>query len=182
MQRERLTSPQILIAFDDPDSGPPRWLSVDALRATTAHSSTPREPGHEILDSVGFGPFHIGPHETLEVVVRVGRGIATYGPAFAHWAALAGSSDAALSQFLIAFVGRWPSRAVFAEEVLDDLGLHPESLCPAWLAPFTAIDFESLATPLLAEVTACEDRTGLYVFDTRYPQRCEFRNSPTRRP
>src|SRR5215468_10906450 len=61
------------------------------IQAMLDASPLARETGHPaeewtILDFEGFGAFQLAEHETLEVVSRIGRGIAAHGLAYAAFA------------------------------------------------------------------------------------------------
>lgn len=120
----------------------------------------------EIHDYDGFGPLFIPPEESLEVVSRLAHGIVAHGEAFAHWAALVGTSDPEeLARFDEAFLGTWDSSRAFAEQLVDDLGAQDaldDGHLP--LAGYVRIDIDALARDLAIESFMSEGTSGVHVF------------------
>ncbi|HVB01977.1 MAG TPA: antirestriction protein ArdA [Acidimicrobiales bacterium] len=141
--------------------------SVQAILRTSP------EPGAEewaIHDYEGFGPLRLEEYESLETISAVAQGIAEYGPAFAHWAALIGTNDnEALARFEDAYLGHWDSMTAYAEEFLDDIGVYRqiEEALPDHLQPYVKIDVEGMARDMEVggQITTSSGDGGVYVFD-----------------
>lgn len=155
-----------------------RWLQVtgdreeleDQVTAVLSSSPTPGAEEWAVFDYEGFGPLHLDEHESLEVISRLGQGITEHGPAFAHYAALVGTTDAdALEHFEDAYLGHYESLVDYADGLLDDLG-YPELLersLPDAMAPYVHLDVEGFARDLelSGSVATSEDGSGVHVFD-----------------
>jgi antirestriction protein len=155
-----------------------RWLDAAVEPEDLAHevenmlAASPTAGAEEwaIFDHEGFGPFPVGEYERLAVVSRVARGIAEHGEAFAHWAALVGTTDPEeLNRFDEAYLGRFDSLESYAEDMLDDLGYLEavERAVPEGLQPYVEVDVAGFARDLelSGEVTARPGSEGVYVFD-----------------
>jgi len=131
------------------------------------------EPGAEewaIHDYEGFGPLRLEEYESLETVSAVALGIAEHGPAFAHWAALVGTSDReALARFEDAYLGHWDSLTAYAEELLDDIGVYRqiEEALPDHLQPYVTIDAEGMGRDMEfgGQITTSVGDDGVFIFD-----------------
>jgi antirestriction protein len=142
------------------------------VQAMLTASPTPRAEEWAIHDYEGFGPLHLEEYESLETVATVARGIAEHGPAFAHYAALVGTSDAEeLARFEDAYLGHAESAAAYAEELWDDLGYRSriEAAVPEYLQPYVSFDVAGFARDLelSGDIATSEGDGGVYVFDPR---------------
>ncbi len=129
------------------------------------------EPGAEewaIHDYEGFGPLHLSEYENLDTIARIADGIATHGPAFAHWAAITGTATEDLDDFDDAYLGHAESIKAYAEELIDDLGYTDliERAIPDHLQSYVKFDVEAFAhdLELSGDVTTSEGDGGVYVF------------------
>lgn len=154
------------------------WLDaatdVDELAAGIKEmldrSPTPGAEEWAIHDYEGFGPLHLGEYENLATISQIAQGIATHGPAFAHWAAHTGTADRdELARFDDVYLGRWSSVESYAEELLDDLGLDDliEAAVPESLQAYVRVDVEGFARDLeySGELATSEGDDGVYLFD-----------------
>lgn len=102
--------------------------------------------------------------------IRAGRGIAEHGAAFAHWAAICGTSDPdELARFDDVYLGHWNSVADYASELLDDLGIEAllEREVPEHLQAYVSVDVDGFARDLeySGDITASDGDHGVYLFD-----------------
>jgi antirestriction protein len=154
------------------------WLSAgveqDELEAGVqtmlAASPTPGAEEFGIFDYEGFGPLRLDEYESLSKVAMIGRGIAEHGSAYAHWAALVGTTDIGESgEFEDAYRGHWESVTAYADDLLDDLGANRmiEQAIPEFLQPYVKVDVEGFARDLElgGDITTSEGDGGVYVFD-----------------
>jgi antirestriction protein len=153
------------------------WLNADVETDTLAHgvrtmlSASPEPVAEEfaIHDYEAFGPLRLDEFETLGSVSRIGRGIAEYGLAFAHWAALVGTDSEALERFEESYRGHYASLAAYVEEVIDDMGVDDDinKAVPEFLAPYVHINVEAFGRDLeqAGDITASPGEGGVYVFD-----------------
>jgi antirestriction protein len=154
------------------------WLDADVEAADLAEgvqnmlarSPEPLAEEYAIHDYEGFGPLRLNEYESLESVSIVAQGIAEYGPAFAHWAALVGTTDTeALSRFDDAYRGHHASVADYGESLLEDMGLRQEleAAVPEFLEPYVRIDVEAFARDLelSGDVTVSPGDGGVYIFE-----------------
>ncbi len=154
------------------------WLDADAdpdeladgIKDMLARSPTPGAEEWAIHDHEGFGPLHLGEYEDIATVSQLGRGIAEHGAAFAHWAAICGTSDPdELARFDDVYLGHWNSVEAYAEELLDDLGIEAllEREVPEHLQPYVSVDVDGFARDLeyLGDITASDGDHGVYLFD-----------------
>lgn len=142
------------------------------VQAMLAASPTPGAEEWAIHDYEGFGPLRLDEYESLETVASVARGIAEHGPAFAHFAALVGTSDSdELARFDDAYLGHAESLTAYAEELLDELGYRSqiEAAVPEHLQPYIRFDIEGFARDLelSGDITTSDGDGGVYVFDPR---------------
>ena len=95
-------------------------------------------------------------------------GIATRGPAFAHWAAIASTATLDLDNFDDAYLGHAESIEAYAEELVDDLGYTDliEREIPESLQAYVRFDIEAFARDLelSGDVTTSEGDDGVYLF------------------
>jgi antirestriction protein len=126
------------------------------------------DPAEEyaIHDYEGFGAYRVDEYENLEDVARIGRGIAEHGPAFAAFAAHLDPAEwYKLDDFDEHYRGQWASRADYAEQLLDDLGIDLENLGPEMLQPYISVDLDAFARDLAYDLIVAEADDGVYVFD-----------------
>ena len=126
------------------------------------------DPAEEyaIHDYQGFGAYRVDEYESLEDVARIGRGIAEHGPAFAAFAAHLDPAEwYKLDDFDEHYRGQWASRADYAEQLLDDLGIDLENLGPEMLQPYISVDLDAFARDLAYDLIVAEADDGVYVFD-----------------
>jgi antirestriction protein len=144
----------------------------EQVEAMLARSPVPGAEEFAIHDYENFGPLRIDENESLDLVSKLARGVAEYGPAFAHWAALVGTADPdELDRFEEAYLGHAESLEAYAEGLLEDLG-YPEMIdrsLPEHLQPYVHIDVEGFARDLelSGEIMTSEGDGGVYVFDQR---------------
>lgn len=127
------------------------------------------DPAEEyaIHDYEGFGAYRVDEYESLEDVASIGRGIAEHGPAFAAFAAHLDPAEwYKLDDFDEHYRGQWASRADYAEQLLDDLGIDLENLGPEMLQPYISVDLDAFARDLAYDLIVAEaDDGGIYIFD-----------------
>jgi antirestriction protein len=155
------------------------WLSAgvgyeelsEGVQAMLAASPSPGAEEWAIHDYEGFGPLRLDEYESLSTVATVATGIAEHGPAYAHWAAYIGTTDAeALSGFEDAYRGHWETVEAYADELLDDLGAnHYIEAIPEFLQPYIKVDVEGFARDLElgGDIWTSDGDGGVYVFDGR---------------
>jgi antirestriction protein len=154
------------------------WLSADAepddlaagISAMLKRSPTPGAEEWAIHDYEGFGPLRLGEYEDLATISEMGHGIAEHGPAFAHWAAICGTSDREeLARFDDVYLGHWESVEAYADELLGDLGIDDliERALPEHLRAYVTVNVEGFARDLeySGDITASEGDNGVYLFD-----------------
>ena len=153
-----------LDADDEPDE------LAEAVQAMLARSPMPGAEEWAIHDYEGFGPLRLGEYEDLATISQIAQGIAGHGPAYAHWAAICGTTDREeLARFDDAYLGAWHSIEDYAEELLDDLGIEDaiERAVPEHLQSYVKVDIGGFARDLeySGDVTSCEGDDGVYLFD-----------------
>ena len=129
----------------------------DAVHGMLARAPTPGAEEFAIHDYENFGPLHLSEYESLETVSRIATGIAEHGPAFAHFAALVGTTDSGeLTGFEDAYLGHFESVQAYAEELLDDLGYEDliDRLLPKHIRAYVHIDVEGFARDLSSRGTS----------------------------
>lgn len=154
------------------------WIDADAepealgndIAAMLVRSPTPGAEEWAIHDHEGFGPLRLGEYEDLDTVSQIGQGIAEHGSAYAHWAAICGTSDREeLARFEDVYLGHWESVEAYAEELLDDLGIDDVIVraVPDHLRAYVKVDVEGFARDLeySGDVTSSEGDDGVYLFD-----------------
>lgn len=136
-----------------------------------AGSTMPGAEEFAIHDYEGFGPLRLSEYESLETVALIARGIAEHGPAFAHWAALVGTSEPdVLNEFEDHYEGHAESVEAYAEQWLEDMGFGSDSdltgRLPASLQPYVRFDVEGFARDLelSGDIMTSEGDNGIYVF------------------
>lgn len=180
-EREPQPEPRIYVAsLSDYNAGRLHgaWLNaaadVDELAADVdamlAKSPTAGAEEWAVHDYEGFGPIHLGEYEDLATISQLAQGIAEHGPAFAHWAALVGTTERdALDRFEDAYLGHYESIEAYAEALFDDLGYQDlvERAIPEHLQPYLRLDVEGFARDLelAGDVTTSEGDGGVYVYD-----------------
>jgi antirestriction protein len=154
------------------------WLSAnvgheelaEGVQAMLAASPTPGAEEYGIFDYDGFGPVRIDEYERLETVTWIGNGISEHGMAYAHWAALVGTSElVGAPDFEDAYRGHWESAAAYAEELLDDIGVKQsiEEAVPDYLQAYVRINVKALARDMEAggEILTSKGDGGVYIFE-----------------
>ena len=141
----------------------------EGVQSMLASSHSPGAEEWAIHDYEGFGPLCLSEYESLSTVAALAEGIAEHGAAFAHWAALVGTSDPdALERFEDAYLGEAESIESYAEELLDDLGVlrQLDDLLPEHLQPYVSFDVAGFAREmeLSGDVVTSEAPEGVYVF------------------
>jgi len=141
----------------------------EGVQSMLASSPSPGAEEWAIHDYEGFGPVCLSEYESLSTVAILARGIAEHGAAFAHWAALVGTSDPGdLERFEDAYLGQAESIEGFAEELLDDLGVlrQLDDVLPEHLQPYVKFDVAGFARDLelSGDVVTSESSEGVYVF------------------
>jgi len=144
----------------------------DQVAAMLARSSEPVAEEWAIHDYEGFGPVRLGEYESLELVSRLGLGIAAHGEAFAALAYVVDNEPEHLAGFEAVYVGQWESLEAYAEDVLDDMGATAELVhIPEWLQPYVALDVAGFARDLEMSgdvLTASANDGGVFVFQGHY--------------
>jgi antirestriction protein len=179
-EKERRERPRIYVAsLSDYNEGRlyGKWIDadqeVDALRKSIdemlAASPSPGAEEWAIHDYDGFGALRLDEYESLEIIAKIGAGIAQHGAAFAAWASHVGTESEELDHFEEAFMGEWESGKAWAEEMLDDLGLLEEikRSLPAHLVPYVRFDYAGYFNDLVAggDIVSVEKLDGgVYVF------------------
>lgn len=141
----------------------------EEVRSMLASSPSPGAEEWAIHDYEGFGPLCLSEYESLSTVATLAGGIAEHGAAFAHWAALVGTTDPdALDRFEDAYLGQAESIESYAEELLDDMGVFRqlEDVLPENLQPYVSFDVAGFARDLelSGDVVTSEAGEGVYVF------------------
>lgn len=137
------------------------------IQAMLANSTEEIAEEWAIHDYEGFGPLRLSEYERIETVARTAAGIAEHGIAFAHWAALVGTSDDELSVFSDHYLGHWPSIEAYAIELIDDFGVQRElDRLSLPFREYIRIDTEALARDLDIEYMTSEDNDGIYIWET----------------
>lgn len=178
-EREPRSQPRIYVAsLSDYNAGRLHGTWLDATGDTEALAAGVNdmlarspEPGAEewaIHDYEGFGPLRLSEYESLDTIARIAGGIADHGPAFAHWAAIAGTATEELDRFDDAYLGHAESIEAYAEALVDDLGYADliERAIPELLQPYVRFDIEAFAhdLELSGDVTTSEGDGGVYLF------------------
>ena len=149
------------------------WINADQdlddinhdVQAMLNRSPKPIAEEWAIHDYEGFGDFHLSEYESLDVVARLGAGIAEHGEAFAAYASLVGTEPDMLEDFEDHYLGTWDSLEEYAENLLDDLGVDTEALGPDTLQPYLRFDLEAFARDLVSELNVSRGRQGVHVFE-----------------
>lgn len=142
------------------------------VRGMLVDSTLPDAEEFAIHDYEGFGPLQLSEYESLETVSVIAKGIAEYGPAFAHWATLVGTREPSdLERFEEQYEGHHESLAAYAEQLLEDLNYLDEldtfeARLPQSLRPYVRLDIEAFALDLLhgGDIMTGEGDGGIYVF------------------
>ncbi len=150
-------------------------MLIAAAKSIVARSRDPLAEEWAIFDYDSFHGWKPGEYEDLTVVVRVARGIAQHGPAFAAWANLHDADPDMLDGFEDAYLGHFASREAWAESVLDDMGTRDE-IDPLLqekvgdLARYVRLDVDAWAQDcwISGDIAVCHDPSGgVWVFDGR---------------
>jgi len=140
--------------------------AVDSMLASSP--STARAEEYAIHDYEGFGHYRVGEYEPVEKVHRIARGIAEHGLAFAAWSANAEVDDD-LDRFEDVFLGSYESATDYAEQLLEDFGLHRiiEQHVPDGLQAYVRVDAEALGRDLVlgGDITVEEHDAGVWIFE-----------------
>ena len=155
-----------------------RWIDAAAqpeelaeqIEAMLTEAPSPRAEEWAIHDYEGFRPLPLSEYEDLATISRVAIGITEHGEAFAHWAAIAGTSDVnELNRFEDTYLGLYDSVEAYAEMVLDDLGYLDavDQAVPEGMQPYVSVDIAGFARDLVlsGDITTSEGSEGMYVFD-----------------
>jgi antirestriction protein len=139
---------------------------VNDMLATSP--TTTRAEEYAIHDHEGFGHYRVGEYEPIEKVHRIARGIAEHGLAFAAWSANAEVDDD-LDRFEDVFLGSYESATDYAEQLLEDFGLHRiiEQHVPDGLQAYVRVDAEALGRDLVlgGDITVEEHDAGVWIFE-----------------
>ncbi len=140
------------------------WDDIGEMLAESRYD--PAEE-HAIHDSSGFGAYRVDEYESIEDVSRIGRGIAAHGLAYAAFAAHLDPAEwDKLDDFDDHYRGQWASKAEYAEQLLDDIGIDLENLGPEMLQPYISVDLDAFARDLAYDLIVAEAEDGsVYVFD-----------------
>lgn len=162
-------------AWLDATTEPDELVAAVQFLLDNAHEPDAEE--HAVMDYDGFGAElsrALGEYPSLETVVRVARGIAEYGGAFAAWAAYVGPEHhEQLDRFEDHYRGEWADMVTYVRDVLDSIGLYDaldEALrgIPEDLRRYIDIDVEALARDWAIEMHVVENPDGgVWLFDMR---------------
>jgi len=137
------------------------------IRAMLAASPSPGAEEVAIHDHENFVGYPLGEHEDLTFVVRLARGIAEHGQAFAAYADWNRQGDPELEGFSEAHEGIYLTREAWAEEVANELFEWPRyrEAIPEPLRGHVTLDLTSLALELEQYRHVVEGDEGVYVFN-----------------
>jgi len=137
------------------------------IRAMLVGSPEPLAEEFAILDHEGFVGYPLGEYERLDLVVRLAKGIAEHGQAFAAYADWNRQGDPELEHFGEHFEGTYPTRDAWAEEVANELFEWPRyrEAIPEPLRGNVTLDLASLALDLEQHRHVVEGDEGVYVFN-----------------
>lgn len=129
---------------------PAEDLHVEAAAMLAASPTTGAEEW-AIHDYSGFGTWHPGEYENLDTIASVAAAIVEHGPAMAEWLSYYGSTDPDIIEvFDDAYLGAWESLEVYAEHLIDEIGLDVTVDPPSWKTYLT------LNTDLLVRDLECQ--------------------------
>jgi antirestriction protein len=140
-------------------------LAVQAMLARSRESVAEEWAIH---DHEGFGLLHLDEYETLATISRLALGIVEHGLAFAAWAVVLDrvSWDDELDKFGEAYRGEWSSKAEYAEQLIEDLGIDVDDIGPDLLQPYISVDLDAFARDLSGQVDFVRAPDGgFYVFE-----------------
>lgn len=126
-----------------------------------------------VMDYDGFGSElerELGEYPRLEVVSRLGQGIAEHGAAFAAWAMHVGpGSEEQLDRFEDHYRGEYTSMEEYVEQYLDDADACSfMRYVPERLQPYVKVDVKMLAQDMGFDLEVVEKGDGgVFVFDVR---------------
>lgn len=132
------------------------------------HSPSVHAEEFAIHDYEGFGPWQPGEYESIATVSAVAQGLDEYGPAFAHWANIIGTTEPLqMAGFEEAFIGQWPSIEDYAESLFEGMGVELENQLPEPLSYYVHIDYGAFARDLelSGDIATSEGEGGVYVFE-----------------
>ena len=120
-----------------------------------------------IHDHEGFVGYPLGEYERLDFVVRLAKGIAEHGQAFAAYADWNRQGDPDLEGFSEAYEGTYPTREAWAEEVATEVFEWPRHLAtiPEPLRSHVRFDYADFALTLAQHRHVVEGDEGVYVFN-----------------
>jgi antirestriction protein len=133
------------------------WIVLDSdaerlsqqVQAVLDSSEEPNAEDWAIHDTDGFGPVHVGEHESLDDLARVAEGVDRYGPGFLAALSLCGGVsgvEEAFRRIEDGYQGAWDSVRDWVEELMEDChGRELEALPP--LLRY-AIDWDDVAREL----------------------------------
>lgn len=139
----------------------------DEIGEMLANSRYDPAEEYAIHDYEGFGSYRVDEYESIEDIARIGRGIAEHGLAYGAFAAHLDPAEwHKLDDFDEHYRGQWASRAEYAEQLLDDIGIDLENLGPEMLQPYISVDLDAFARDLAYDLIVAEgDDGGVYTFD-----------------
>ncbi len=142
---------------------------AQAIAEMLGQSSEEIAEDYAIHDLEGFGPLHLGEHDSLGTVARIGHGIAGHGLAFVHWVSYIGTADdEGFDMFEDHYLGHWRSVQDYAQSVVDDLGIEQTlDTLDLPLGNYVRVDIEALARDLEIELHASPDPDGVHLFTPR---------------
>ncbi|MGI9003019.1 MAG: antirestriction protein ArdA [Pseudonocardia sp.] len=137
---------------------------VDALLARSPIAGAEEIAIH---DFENFAGYPLGEYENLGFVVRLARGIAEHGQAFAAYADWIGPGDEQLERFADHYEGTYPSREAWAEELAVEVFEWPRQLDTIVepLRMHVSLNLASLALDLEQERHLADGDDGVYVFN-----------------
>ena len=120
-----------------------------------------------IHDHEGFVGYPLGEYERLDFVVRLAKGIAEHGQAFAAYADWNRQGDPELVRFGEHYEGIFPTREAWAEEVANEVFEWPRYLetIPELLRSYVRFDYVNFALTLEQHRHVVEGDEGVYVFN-----------------
>lgn len=143
---------------------PPEDIHDDITKMLKQSHEPPAEE-FAIFDFENFGPWQPGEYDPIDLVAQIARGITEHGVAYAHWATLVGTSNDDLDAFDDHYLGHWPSVTAYAEELIDDFGVHVElDQLKVPLKDYIRIDTDALVADLTIEHLTSADDTGVHIW------------------
>ena len=136
------------------------WAGINNM---LADSTEPIAEEWAIHDYENWGAWAPSEYESIDTVATVAAGIAEHGPAYAAWVAYHGEipDDAGFED---QYLGEWPSMQAYAEELVNDMGVHIIVEPYGWTS-YVHFDTEALARDLAIEMATAETPDGgVYLF------------------